>query len=102
MTKKDVAAEVALRTGITKKQALKIINDIMEEIKKALARDEKVELRRFGVFKVRYAKEKIGRNLSTGAPVVIPPARRVKFIPGKEFKTLLNRYYASRLANDGG
>jgi len=97
MTKKEIAAQVALRTGITQKRASAIIDQLCDAIKEGLARGEKIELRGFGVFKIRYAKEKIARNLATNTRVVIPPTRRAKFIAGKQMKDLLRRYTPDRL-----
>jgi len=91
MTKKEIAAQVALRTGITHKRAVAIIDQLLAEIKTALAAGDKIEIRGFGVFKVRRTKEKVARNLSTNTQILIAPTRRVKFIPGKEMKELLNR-----------
>ncbi len=98
MTKKEIAARVALRTGITQKRAAAIIDDLLGAIKEALARGEKIELRGFGVFKIRHAKEKVARNLATNTRVIIPPTRRVKFIPGKVMKEMLGRNPPDHLA----
>ncbi len=90
MTKKEIAAEVALRTGITHKRSVSVIDQLLAEIKATLAAGGKVEIRGFGVFKVRHTKQKVARNLSTNTQIVIPPTRRVKFIPGKKMKERLN------------
>lgn len=91
MTKKEIAAKVALRTGITHKRAVAIIDQLLAEIKSSLAGGEKTEIRGFGVFKVRHTKRKVARDLSANTEIVIPPTRRVKFIPGKQMKEKLNR-----------
>ena len=91
MTKKEIAARVALRTGITHKRAVAVIDQILAEIKSALAEGEKTEIRGFGVFKVRRTKRKVARDLSTNTEIVIAPTRRVKFIPGKHMKEKLSR-----------
>jgi nucleoid DNA-binding protein len=91
MTKKEIAARVALRTGITHKRAVAVIDQMLAEIKSALAAGEKTEIRGFGVFKVRRTKRKVARDLSTNTEIVIAPTRRVKFIPGKHMKEKLSR-----------
>jgi nucleoid DNA-binding protein len=91
MTKKEIAAQVALRTGITHKRAVAVIDQILAEIKSALAAGEKTEIRGFGAFKVRQTKKKVARDLSTNTEIVIAPARRVKFTPGKQMKERLGR-----------
>ncbi len=94
MTKKEIAAQVALRTGITHKRAVAIIDQLLAEIKSSLAAGKKTEIRGFGVFKVRHTKKKVARDLSTNTEIVIAPTRRVKFVPGKQMKERLNRALA--------
>ncbi len=91
MTKKEIAAQVALRTGITHKRAVAIIDQLLAQVKTGLLSGEKVEIRGFGVFKIRLSKPKVGRDLSNNTRIVISSGRRVKFVPGKEMKTRLNR-----------
>lgn len=91
MTKKEIAAQVALRTGITHKRAVTVIDQMLAEIKSSLAAGEKTEIRGFGVFKVRRTKRKVARDLSTNTEIIIAPTRRVKFIPGKQMKEKLSR-----------
>jgi len=90
LTKKEIGTKVALKTGITHKKAVEIIDQLLSEIKNGLARDEKIEIRGFGVFKIRNSKAKIARNLKTNSEILIAPARRVKFIPGKKMKERVN------------
>lgn len=86
MTKKEIAVKVANKTGVTHKKALAIIDQLLREIKNGLARGEKVEIRGFGVFKIRNSKPKIARNFKTNSEILIGPTRRVKFVPGKKMK----------------
>jgi len=94
VTKKEIAAQVAFRTGITHKRAVAIIDQLLAEIKSSLAAGKKTEIRGFGVFKVRRTKRKVARDLSTNTEIVIAPTRRVKFVPGKQMKEKLNRALA--------
>jgi len=94
MTKKEIAAKVALRTGITHKRAVAVIDELLTEIKSALVAGEKTEIRGFGVFKARRTKKKVARDLATNTEIVIAPTRRVKFIPGKQMKEKLSRALA--------
>ena len=52
------------------------------------AADDRIELRRFGVFNVKPRKTGIGRNPRTGQQVNIPPGKAVRFKPGKELQAL--------------
>jgi len=49
-------------------------------------RNEKVELRNFGVFKIKERKARFGRNPRTGQSVPVPPRKVVVFKPGLEMK----------------
>jgi nucleoid DNA-binding protein len=90
LTKKEIGTKVALKTGITHKKAVAIIDQMLSEIKNSLARGEKIEIRGFGVFKIRNSKAKIARNLKTNSEILIAPTRRVKFVPGKKMKEQVN------------
>ncbi|MCR4338194.1 MAG: HU family DNA-binding protein, partial [Candidatus Omnitrophica bacterium] len=52
----------------------------------SLARSEKVELRNFGVFKIKERRARSGRNPRTGESVPVPPRKVVVFKQGLEMK----------------
>lgn len=60
-------------------------------IAETLRREEKVELRGFGSFRLRRRQPRRGRNPSTGGQVDVPSKRVAYFKPGKELKELINR-----------
>jgi DNA-binding protein HU-beta len=88
LIKLDIINEVVNRTGITKTKAEIAVETVFESMKKALAGNDRIELRGFGVFNVKPRKTGIGRNPRTGAEVSIPPGKAVRFKPGKELQTL--------------
>jgi len=51
-----------------------------------LMRGEKIELRNFGVFKLKQRKSRTGRNPRTGEVVPVPPRKVVVFKAGLEMK----------------
>ena len=55
-----------------KKDLEKFINIILKEIKQTLKRNERVELRGFGVFSSNVQKARISRNPKTGEKVNTP------------------------------
>ena len=74
-----------------KKDLEKFTNIILEEIKKALKRGERVELRGFGMFSTNIQKTRISRNPKTGEKVNTPEKRTIHFKMAKElFKKLNN------------
>ncbi len=88
LIKLDIINEVVNRTGITKTKAEIAVETVFESMKKALAGNDRIERRGFGVFNVKPRKTGIGRNPRTGAEVSIPPGKAVRFKPGKELQTL--------------
>ena len=83
MIKMDIVSCVRERTGLNSNQAEIAVNTILDMLKDALIRGERIELRGFGVFELRPRKTGMGRNPRTGEPVPIPPGNAVRFKPGK-------------------
>ena len=97
MRKVEIINRIADETGLTKAQAEKAVNAILEEIKDGLQRGEPVILRRFGSFQVREKRARTGRNPSTGEEAGIPARRVVRFKSGEHFKESVNNSsYAQR------
>ncbi len=88
MIKLDIVNAVVGATGITRTKAEQAVETVIEALKNAMARGERIELRRFGVFSVKPRKTGIGRNPRTGEEVSIPPGKAVRFKPGKELQSL--------------
>ncbi len=88
MVKADLVEIIAREAGITKVSAEVAVNAIIDTLKRALARGERIELRGFGVFEVRPRKRGIGRNPRTGEEVAIPPGKTTRFRPGKALSNL--------------
>ena len=90
MTKADLVEAVIRVSDLSKKQAEIIVNTVFAEIVEALRRDDKIELRGFGSFRVRRRRSRQGRNPKTGDRVDVPSKRIPYFKPGKELKDLIN------------
>lgn len=87
----DLIERISKNFDLTKKEAEIAVNTVFEAISEALDKGEKVELRGFGVFKVREKRARIGRNPRTGEKVEVPPKRVPYFKAGKELKEAVNR-----------
>ena len=97
MRKVEIINRIADETGLTKVQAEKAVNAILEEIKDGLQRGEPVILRRFGSFQVREKRARMGRNPKTGEEAGIPACRVVRFKSGEYFRESVNdSSYAQR------
>lgn len=90
MTKADLVEEVVGVCNLSKKDAEVIVNTVFSSITEALEKDDKIELRGFGSFRVRKRRSRQGRNPKTGAQVEVPEKRIPYFKPGKELKDLIN------------
>ena len=74
-----------------KKDLEKFTNIILTEIKQALKRGDRVELRGFGMFSTNIQKARISRNPKTGDKVNTPQKKTIHFKMSKEmFKKLNN------------
>ncbi len=82
MTKKEIVLKVASETGLKQLDVKKVVQRSLEVIVESLGRGETVELRNFGIFKVKSRKGRTGRNPRTGEKVPVPPKRVVAFKPG--------------------
>ena len=86
MTKKDIVLKITDLTGIKQVDVKRIVQKTFDVIIESLIRNEKVELRNFGVFKIKERKARFGRNPRTGQSVPVPPRKVVVFKPGLEMK----------------
>ncbi len=68
----------------------KIVDTIFDEITKALASGNRVELRGFGAFSVKEREARTGRNPRTGESVVVDAKRLPFFKTGKALRDRLN------------
>lgn len=86
MTKKDIVLKITDQTGIKQVDVKTIVQATLNVIVDSLMRNEKVELRNFGVFKIKERRARFGRNPRTGESVPVPPRKVVVFKPGLEMK----------------
>ena len=86
MTKKDIVLRITDMTGIKQVDVKRVVQKTFDVIVDSLVRTEKVELRNFGVFKIKERKARFGRNPRTGESVPVPPRKVVVFKPGLEMK----------------
>ena len=86
MTKKDIVLKVAAETGLKQLDVKKVVQRSLDAVVDSLQKGETVELRNFGIFKVKSRKGRTGRNPRTGEKVPVPPKRVVTFKPGLVMK----------------
>jgi len=86
MTKKDIVLKIAEETNLKQIDVKKVVQRTLDHIVDSLIKGQTIELRNFGVFKVKSRKSRVGRNPKTGVTVAIPEKRIVSFKPGMEMK----------------
>ena len=91
MTKSELIARLAAKNPhLYQRDVERIVATVFDEISKALATGDRVELRGFGAFSVKKRDPRTGRNPRTGAAIKIKAAKVPKFKPGKALKDALN------------
>lgn len=86
LNKAELVTEVAERASMTKKDAERAVNAVVESIELALTKGERVSLVGFGTFEVRERAARVGRNPRTGATLEISSSRVPAFKAGKALK----------------
>ena len=88
MTKAEIVAEIANKTGIEKVAVQATVEAFMDSVKNSLSNGENVYLRGFGSFIVKKRAQKTARNISKNTTIIIPE----HFIPAfKPAKTFVNK-----------
>jgi len=90
MKKADIISRMAEGAGITKAQAEKAMDGLLEAVKDGLKDGGRVAFIGFGTFSVAERKARQGRNPKTGEVIQIPESRTVKFIPSEGLKKAFN------------
>jgi DNA-binding protein HU-beta len=86
MTKREFVAELAKRTGNSKKDTEKTISEMVGIVKENLKRDEKVSITSFGTFYLGKIAKRRGRDPQTGKEITIPDMKIPRFRAGKGLK----------------
>ena len=86
MNKTELIAAVAEKTGMTKKDAERVINATVETITENLVKGDKVQVSGFGIFEVKAREARVGRNPRTKETIQIPATRLPAFKASKALK----------------
>lgn len=91
MTRSTLIEKVADRVeGLTLKQTEIVVETVFESIKDALQRNEKIEIRGFGNFRLKERAPRKARNPKTGDSVEVPQKKAIRFKAGKALREALN------------
>ncbi|MBP9727585.1 MAG: HU family DNA-binding protein [Gammaproteobacteria bacterium] len=90
MTKAELIAAIAEKTGATKVDVDAIFTATFDTIAEALTKQDKVAVPKFGNFATKIREERKGRNPSTGKEMIIPRSVVVNFKPAIQLKESVN------------
>ena len=91
MTKIELVREIASKTGLPTKDAMVIIESLMETIKTSMTNGEEVFLRGFGSFIIKHRADKTARDISKNTTVIVPAHDIPAFKPAKEFMEMVSK-----------
>ena len=90
LTKKDLVNLVYMQLGFSKQISENLIDDFLATILQNIISEKKLKLSKFGTFKIRQKKSRIGRNPKTKESKKISSRNVVLFKASKEFKEFVN------------
>lgn len=89
MTKSDLVEQVAEHADLSKKDAEKALNAVLDVISNALKDGDKVALTGFGTFETRLRAARMGRNPQTKEEMMIEETTVPAFKAGKNLKDMV-------------
>ena len=86
MTQSQVAAHLADKVNISKKDAKTALEELTGLVLRELKKEGSLRLAGLGIFRKRKTKARMGRNPATGEAIKIPARTRLRFTPAKALK----------------
>ena len=91
MTKKDLVGKIALDARLTRAQAARALQAILEGIQGSLMRGDRVTISGFGTFAVSHRRARRLKNPRSGCAIEVAAKRVPRFAPGVELKSAIAR-----------
>lgn len=91
MIKNDIALAIEKNSEFNRAKSLLIVETILKSLKDALGKNQKVEIRGFGSFRVVDKKTGFGRDIRRKKQIKIEKGKRIKFRCGQDLKNMLPR-----------
>ena len=89
-TKKNISKKIEFKTGLSNLYINEIIDDFIDIIKNT-TKQEKLNIKNFGVFKIIKKKERLGRNPKNKKIYKIAARKSLSFIISKKFNDEINK-----------
>ena len=90
-TRDDIAESLHNEFGLTKKDCISFVNDILDIIIEGLKKNGSVKIHNFGSFKIRRKKSRLGRNPKTKEEVMIAERNVLTFKASKSVLSYINK-----------
>ncbi len=91
MTKSELIEQLAEQQAHLSQADVELaVKSILEQLSRALAEGERIEIRGFGSFCLHHRPPRMGRNPKTGEAVALPGKHVPHFKPGKELRERVN------------
>lgn len=87
MNKASLVSEVARRANLSRSEAARVVDAVLDTVRETVARGQRVSLAGFGTFERRRRNPRTGRNPRTREAVAIPARNVPAFRPGTAFRT---------------
>lgn len=91
MNKKDLVGKIALDASLTRTQATRALDAILEGIQSSLEKGDRVTISGFGTFGVSHRKARRVRNPQNGRSIEVAAKKVPRFAPGAELRSALDR-----------
>lgn len=86
VTLRHLAAQLAERHGLTKKQTEEVLGGLVGLIRTNLKKGARIRIGGLGILRVRNRAARMGRNPKTGEPIQIKASKKVAFRAAKDLK----------------
>ena len=91
MTKRELIAAVAAAEGVSMKEAELVVKTVFGSMERAFTKEDRIEIRGFGSFKVKSYQGYQGRNPRTGDSIQVKDKKLPFFKVGRELKERVNK-----------
>jgi integration host factor beta subunit len=91
MTKSALIEKVTEKfDSLTRKQTEIVVDTLLETMKDALVKGDKIEIRGFGNFRLKSRRPRMARNPKTGVKIDVPAKKALHFKAGKALREAMN------------
>ncbi len=91
VTLKHIAADLADKHKLPKKQATQMLEDFVTHVVKNLKKGNRIRIGGLGILQVRKRAARMGRNPATGETIQIPAKKKIAFRAAKELKEAVGK-----------